>query len=609
MSAMGIRPTGTQLHESLNLHANTVYGILGLLSLTTSDFIVLITGREFHGDILGNEVFRATDFKVLPLAASPSIQHPVESHLLALIRMHLFGGTFWFSYSWDLTRRIQAHRLPCDQDVGKTLWQTADDRFFWNKYVRGRFCIVSQLGRFILPVIYGTFDICDTSIKSRPFRFALISRRSRYRAGTRYFTRGIDEEGHVANFNETEQIVIVGDSSAQKQGDTPSIFSFVQTRGSVPVFWAEINNLRYKPDLQIMDLQNTILALRRHLEDQITNYGSQHIVNLVRQKGYEKPVKDAFERYINEINAPEVHYDYFDFHEECKKRNRIDLLINKIKGDLINKGYFHDGAPTTAPRQLQTGVVRTNCMDNLDRTNVVQSAIAKWTLTQQLRAEGILLESETVDDFQAFLNKYRNMWADHADSISRAYSGTGALKTDFTRTGKRTFKGLFQDGVNSCMRYLKNNYFDGARQDAFDVFTGSWVPSKGSGLSLLVDSRPFVVRSMPYIFSFSIFMVFAGLTLPRASDYSLIYYFSIWVSLILLSLSYIFMHGVEYVSWPRLNPQTEAIYYNGPGFRSGRKGLGRLGIPGDVLANDVKRKRANSRLEEVEMGSIKKRVD
>lgn len=34
--------------------------------------------------------------------------------------------------------------------------------------------------------------------------------------------------------------------------------SFVQTRGSVPVFWAEVNNLRYKPDLQIMDLQDTV---------------------------------------------------------------------------------------------------------------------------------------------------------------------------------------------------------------------------------------------------------------------------------------------------------------------------------------------------------------
>lgn len=56
------------------------------------------------------------------------------------------------------------------------------------------------------------------------------------------------------------------------------------------------------------------------------------------------------------------------------------------------------------------------------------------------------------------------MWADHADTISKAYSGTGALKTDFTRTGQRTKQGAAQDGVNSVMRYVKNNFFDGSRQ-------------------------------------------------------------------------------------------------------------------------------------------------
>ena len=62
------------------------------------------------------------------------------------------------------------------------------------------------------------------------------------------------------------------------------------------------------------------------------------------------------------------------------------------------------------------------------------------------------------------INRRRVVWSDHANFISIAYSGTGALKTDFTRTGKRTRKGLLEDGWNSVMRYIKNNFFDGARQ-------------------------------------------------------------------------------------------------------------------------------------------------
>ena len=44
---------------------------------------------------------------------------------------------------------------------------------------------------------------------------------------------------------------------------------------------------------------------------------------------------------------------------------------------------------------------------------------------------------------------YKDVWGNNADAMSLLYSGTGALKTDFTRTGKRTKKGLLQDGWNS----------------------------------------------------------------------------------------------------------------------------------------------------------------
>jgi hypothetical protein len=93
---------------------------------------------------------------------------------------------------------------------------------------------------------------------------ALISRRSRFRAGTRYFRRGIDLEGHVANFNETEQILLLEGHSTtvpiSSYDNYAAKFSFVQVRGSIPVFWSEINTLRYIPDLQVMDLPDTVSA-------------------------------------------------------------------------------------------------------------------------------------------------------------------------------------------------------------------------------------------------------------------------------------------------------------------------------------------------------------
>lgn len=111
----------------------------------------------------------------------------------------------------------------------------------------------------------------QSSINNRGLLFCLISRRSRYRAGTRYFTRGIDPTGHTANYNETEQLILLDpvDASVTTGGQTLHMggvgriegrerLSFVQVRGSVPIFWAEVNNLRYKPDLQIMDVPETV---------------------------------------------------------------------------------------------------------------------------------------------------------------------------------------------------------------------------------------------------------------------------------------------------------------------------------------------------------------
>jgi hypothetical protein len=62
-----------------------------------------------------------------------------------------------------------------------------------------------------------------------------------------------------------------------------------------------------------------------------------------------------------------------------------------------------------------------------------------------------------------------SVWADHADAIAKAYGGSGALKSDFTRTNKRTRKGLIEDGFKSTTRYLKNNFFDGAKQVSVEI--------------------------------------------------------------------------------------------------------------------------------------------
>ena len=75
-------------------------------------------------------------------------------------------------------------------------------------------------------------------------------------------------------------------------------------------------------------------------------------------------------------------------------------------------------------------------------------------------------------------NVFREGWTDNADVMSYLYTGTPALKTDFTRTGKRTYKGAMNDGINSVTRYYINNFTDGYYHDCLDICTLKLVPGK-----------------------------------------------------------------------------------------------------------------------------------
>jgi len=97
------------------------------------------------------------------------------------------------------------------------------------------------------------------------------------------------------------------------------------------------------------------------------------------------------------------------------------------------------------------------------------AARADWISAAHARRGGAQVERQ-----------FRLAWADHGDDISRQYAGTGALKSGFTRTGKRGAGGLLDDGAKSAVRYLRNNFADGRRQDALDLLGGAYVPSKGA---------------------------------------------------------------------------------------------------------------------------------
>ena len=572
------------------------------------------------GRLRGHMLYKIVATEFLPLRER-SVHDPDEDTYLSYLKQLLKNGPMYFSYSIDITNSFQRQ---AQANMSQPLWARADDRFFWNRFVQTdlidfrtgdssglRGGAQPGVDPYILPVMFGMMRILQTKIKSTPFTFALITRRSRFRGGTRYFSRGIDEQGHVSNYNETEQAILLNDTTGRPAGfaggqgmqngkiggsgsSEAQILSYVQTRGSVPVFWAEVNDLHYTPKLQIRGIDTAVEAARKHFNEQIRLYGENYLVNLVNQKGRELRVKNAYEQMVRTlVSSPDeglegdrytdekvhaikpdeqrqrmdrLHYVYFDFHNETKglKWHRAQLLLDQLTEGLIRGQYFRGvempGNPNGAleTRVQQNAVVRTNCMDCLDRTNIVQSMLGRWTLTRQLLDVGVLQPGESSSDDQSFESLFRNMWADNADVVSNSYSGTGALKTDFTRTGNRTRAGMAQDLNNSITRYIRNNFMDGPRQDGFDVFLGAYLPSPaGAGKSMqFADRRPVLVQAMPYVLAACFFITFLSVFTRPPSDatiWPLRIFLMICLGVGIWSLQFIYAHGMLYVNWPKLN--------------------------------------------------------
>ncbi|KAJ8686238.1 hypothetical protein QAD02_022032 [Eretmocerus hayati] len=383
--------------------------------------------------------------------------------------------SFFFCTTRDITNSLQRLCEKKDKITQKnqnaaSSWRTVDDRFFWNKFMLQDILNLNteEADYWILPIIQGFVQIekCqvevgfDTQPLYELFNLAIISRRSRFRAGTRYKRRGVDEDGKCANYVETEQLVWYHDHQV----------SFTQVRGSVPIYWSQ-PGYKYKPPPRIdRDELETQEAFEKHFVEELDRYGPVCIVNLVEQSGKESIIWEAYSDHVLKYDHPDITYTTFDFHEYCRGMHfeNVSILVAALAPILSEMGYcWHD---KQGPICTQKGVFRVNCIDCLDRTNVVQTALGKAMMEMQFSKLGLIPPGGALPT--NIRQTFQSLWANNGDTISKQYAGTNALKGDYTRTGERKFTGLMKDGMNSANRYIRQHFLDDIRQATIDVLLG-----------------------------------------------------------------------------------------------------------------------------------------
>uniref|UniRef100_A0A8C7WB96 SAC1 like phosphatidylinositide phosphatase b n=1 Tax=Oncorhynchus mykiss TaxID=8022 RepID=A0A8C7WB96_ONCMY len=518
-------------------HAVTrpICGIMGTIRLVAGTYLIVITKKKKVGDLLGHAVWKAMDFDVI--SYKKTVLHLTDNQMqdnkafLSMINSVLLTDGFYFATDYDLTHTLQrlANTSPEFQEM--SLLERVKLGFIKVKTVLSL--------TMCCPVII----MKSCCINGKIFDWNIISRRSCFRAGVRYYVRGIDSEGHAANFVETEQIVQYSGGKA----------SFVQTRGSIPFYWSQRPNLKYKPKPQISKTINHLDGFQRHFDSQIIIYGKQVILNLIDQKGSEKQLEQAFDKMVSSLGNGMVKYIAFDFHKECSRMrwHRLQILVDMVTEMQDEYGYFLVDVDGNVLVQ-QEGMFRSNCMDCLDRTNVIQSLLARRSLQSQLERLGVLHMGQRIEDQADFEKIYKNAWADNANACAKQYAGTGALKTDFTRTGKRTQWGLVMDGWNSMIRYYKNNFSDGFRQDSIDLFLGNYAIDEADMTTPLHETKDWKFLTLPIIMVVAFSMCIICLLMAGDTWTETLAYVLFWGTASFVTAGVILFNGREFVDSPKL---------------------------------------------------------
>ncbi|KAK9948257.1 hypothetical protein M0R45_003842 [Rubus argutus] len=336
----------------------TIFGVVGVLKLLAGSYLLVITERECVGSYLGHPIYKVSSFKVYPcdhsLRNSPAEQKKMETEFSALLNIAERTPGLYFSYEANLT--LSAQRL---NDLGNEskllpLWRQAEPRFLWNNYMLENL-IDNKLDPYLLPIVQGSILMS--------FMLSAVSH-----VLSHHFQAAIGKD--------IIDVTLIARRCTRRNGSSAS--------GR-----AAFSGFKKK-------------------------YGAVLAVDLVNTHGGEGRLSEKFANAMQHIVSDDLRYWHFDFHHICGHIHfeRLSILYEQIVDFLDRNGYLLLNEKGEKMKE-QLGVVRTNCIDCLDRTNVTQSMI------------GRNISHPNLDEC------FKILWADHGDDVSIQYSGTPALKGIF----------------------------------------------------------------------------------------------------------------------------------------------------------------------------------
>ncbi|KAJ2718781.1 phosphatidylinositol-3,5-bisphosphate 5-phosphatase [Coemansia sp. Benny D115] len=451
--------------QGIKLLVAGVCSLLGFVRFTKGLYISLVTRRKPVALLGGHYIYHVEDTRLLSITFKPE-RTEAEDRFIATFKNVDLTKNFYYSHTYDITRSLQQNMR------GRRPYQSM---FVWNYQMLVNARVGLGVGaEWTVALVHGYIDQSKLCVLGRDVFVTLIARRSRVFAGVRYLKRGVNDAGYVANDVETEQIVNTMETTALGASHA----SYLQHRGSIPLFWSQdTSGITPKPPIEINVRDPYFVEAARHFSSLFARYGAPVIVlSLIKTKERtkrESALGEEFSEGLHYLNqflprGRKIRYLAWDMSRAKKNRQEDVLAILEVIAEetLALTGFFHSGselytnyqrrlaAGDQRPRRMrpmrQSGVVRSNCIDCLDRTNAAQSIIGKVALAHQLYELGIIAQPQLSFNTDAAMI-IEEMYHDLGNTIALQYGGSHLVNTVQTYRRNTNWRSHSRDIVEALL--------------------------------------------------------------------------------------------------------------------------------------------------------------
>ncbi|OIR58769.1 MAG: inositol polyphosphate phosphatase [Amphiamblys sp. WSBS2006] len=467
----------------------SIYGLIGLIRIAETEFIVAVSKAEKLGEQLErNTIYRVKEVTLIPQPRGTNTESSIGKRKLNALTEYFAKGTFYYSHDTDLTLSFEqknTEKTPAPNTEKKytkikerIFSIVGNRRYVWNKFLLRRILFFRESllkgdravfdgGQFLVFLVQGHISVATLSRPQGNIVFGLISRVECKRTGTRCSSKGLDENGNVSGFVETETVV-----------STPTcLFSHVSVRGTIPIFWMNKTVGIANRAVATRSVEATQPCFDRHFDFLLAKYKRIHVLSLL---SLEKKENEAFLtlRYKTHLkertHSENIEATFFDISAESARQPAETMALSlaaELQNTIESFGYFLLDR-TSGAVYPQRGVFRVNCFDSLDRTNIVQEIISRAAV------QTLFLDDKTFpkDACQQIAQRMWRLWIKNGDDISKIHAGSKALKTQMTKQSdggvQQSLRGLLSDMKNKAVRIYQNTFNERKLQNSIDVLLG-----------------------------------------------------------------------------------------------------------------------------------------